>query len=84
MLGWTLPVWFITFLQGNLLTLIERQKAVAVVGLVNMILNVGLNLYHHPALRIHRRRGDHPDHRTDGSDPDVLAAEKEYLTAADG
>jgi len=44
-LGWTLPVWFMTFLQGNLLTLIERQKAVALVGLVNMILNVGLNLY---------------------------------------
>ncbi|MDO8735472.1 MAG: flippase [Thermoleophilia bacterium] len=44
-LGWTLPVWFITFLQGNLLTLVERQKAVALVGLVNMILNVGLNLY---------------------------------------
>lgn len=44
-LGWTLPVWFITFLQGNLLTIVERQKAVAWVGLFNMILNVGLNLY---------------------------------------
>lgn len=43
-LGWTLPVWFITFLQGNLLTIIERQKAVAVVGLANMILNIGMNL----------------------------------------
>ncbi len=43
-LGWVLPVWFITFLQGNLLTVVERQKAVAVVGLANMILNVGMNL----------------------------------------
>ena len=44
-LGWTLPVWFMTFLQGNMLTIIERQKAVAVVGLANMVLNIGLNLY---------------------------------------
>lgn len=43
-LGWVLPVWFITFLQGNILTIVERQKAVAVVGLANMILNLGLNL----------------------------------------
>ena len=43
-LGWVLPVWFITFLQGNILTIVERQKAVAVVGLANMILNIGLNL----------------------------------------
>lgn len=43
-LGWVLPVWYITFLQGNILTVIERQKAVAAVGLANMILNVGLNL----------------------------------------
>ncbi|MBE0428837.1 MAG: flippase [Thermoleophilia bacterium] len=43
-LSWTLPVWFITFLQGNLLTIIERQKAVAVVGAVNMAANVALNL----------------------------------------
>lgn len=43
-LAWTLPVWFITFLQGNLLTIIERQKAVATVGAVNMITNLGLNL----------------------------------------
>lgn len=43
-LGWVLPVWFITFLQGNILTVVERQKAVAVVGLANMILNVGMNL----------------------------------------
>lgn len=43
-LAWTLPVWFITFLQGNLLTIIERQKAVATVGAVNMVVNLGLNL----------------------------------------
>lgn len=43
-LAWTLPVWFITFLQGNILTIIERQKAVALVGLINMAFNVGLNL----------------------------------------
>lgn len=43
-LGWTLPVWFITFLEGNLLTIIERQKAVAAVGLINMVANLGLNL----------------------------------------
>ncbi len=43
-LAWTLPVWFITFLQGNILTIIERQKAVAAVGLVNMIFNVLINL----------------------------------------
>lgn len=43
-LAWTLPVWFVTFLQGNLLTIIERQKAVATVGAVNMITNLGLNL----------------------------------------
>lgn len=43
-LGWVLPVWFITFLQGNILTVVERQKAVAVVGLANMVLNVGMNL----------------------------------------
>ncbi|MHB0915273.1 MAG: flippase [Thermoleophilia bacterium] len=43
-LAWALPVWFITFLQGNLLTIIERQKAVAVVGLVNMLANILLNL----------------------------------------
>ena len=43
-LAWTLPVWFITFLQGNLLTIIERQKSVAVVGFVNMTANVVLNL----------------------------------------
>jgi len=43
-LAWTLPVWFITFLQGNLLTIIERQRAVALVGLVNMLANVMLNL----------------------------------------
>jgi len=43
-LGWVLPVWFLTFLQGNILTIVERQKAVAAVGLVNMILNLGLNL----------------------------------------
>ncbi len=35
---------FITFLQGNLLTIIERQKAVAVVGFINMVANVVLNL----------------------------------------
>lgn len=43
-LAWALPVWFITFLQGNLLTIIERQKAVAVVGLLNMVANILLNL----------------------------------------
>lgn len=43
-LGWALPVWFITFLQGNLLTIVERQKAVAAVGFANMVLNVVLNL----------------------------------------
>jgi O-antigen/teichoic acid export membrane protein len=43
-LAWTLPIWFITFLQGNLLTIIERQKAVAAVGFVNMTANVVLNL----------------------------------------
>ncbi len=43
-LGWVLPVWFITFLQGNILTIIERQKAVAIVGLANMMLNLGMNL----------------------------------------
>ncbi len=43
-LVWTLPVWFITFLQGNMLTIIERQRAVAWVGLVNMLLNIGMNL----------------------------------------
>lgn len=43
-LGWVLPVWFITFLQGNILTVVERQKAVAAVGLANMVLNVGMNL----------------------------------------
>jgi len=43
-LGWVLPVWFLTFLQGNILTIVEWQKAVAVVGLVNMVLNLGLNL----------------------------------------
>lgn len=43
-LGWVLPVWFITFLQGNILTVVERQKSVAVVGLANMVLNVGMNL----------------------------------------
>ncbi|MHB1413092.1 MAG: flippase [Thermoleophilia bacterium] len=41
---WTVPVWFITFLQGNILTIIERQKTVALVGLVNMILNFAMNL----------------------------------------
>ncbi len=43
-LTWALPVWFLTFLQGNLLTIIERQRAVAVVGFVNMTANVVLNL----------------------------------------
>lgn len=43
-LAWVLPVWFITFLQGNMLTVIERQKAVATVGFVNMAANVALNL----------------------------------------
>lgn len=43
-LAWTLPVWFVTFLQGNLLTVIERQKAVAWVGFINMAVNVILNL----------------------------------------
>jgi O-antigen/teichoic acid export membrane protein len=43
-LAWTLPVWFTTFLQGNLLTVIERQKAVASVGAVNMVVNIALNL----------------------------------------
>lgn len=43
-LAWALPVWFITFLQGNFLTIIERQKAVAVVGFINMLANVVLNL----------------------------------------
>ncbi|RJQ44229.1 MAG: flippase [Gaiellales bacterium] len=43
-LSWTLPVWFVTFLQGNLLTIIERQKAVAAVGFINMTANVVLNL----------------------------------------
>jgi O-antigen/teichoic acid export membrane protein len=48
-LVWTLPVWFITFLQGNMLTVIERQKAVAVVGAANMVVNLGLNLAVIPA-----------------------------------
>ncbi|MHB0866580.1 MAG: flippase [Thermoleophilia bacterium] len=43
-LAWALPVWFITFLQGNILTVVERQKAVAAVGFGNMIVNLGLNL----------------------------------------
>lgn len=42
-LAWALPVWFITFLQGNMLTVIERQKAVAAVGFVNMLANIALN-----------------------------------------
>ncbi len=46
---WTLPVWFVTFLQGNILTIIERQKAVAAVGLVNMVLNIIMNLFVIPA-----------------------------------
>ncbi|MHB9112506.1 MAG: flippase [Thermoleophilia bacterium] len=44
-LGWVLPVWFLTFLQGNILTIVERQKSVAAVGFANMLLNVGLNLF---------------------------------------
>lgn len=44
-LGWVLPVWFLTFLQGNILTIVERQNAVAAVGFANMLLNVGLNLF---------------------------------------
>lgn len=43
-LSWVLPVWFVTFLQGNILTVVERQKAVAGVGFINMVVNVGLNL----------------------------------------
>jgi O-antigen/teichoic acid export membrane protein len=43
-LAWALPVWYITYLQGNMLTIIERQKAVAVVGFINMSANVILNL----------------------------------------
>ena len=43
-MSWVLPVWFLTFLQGNILTIVERQKSVAAVGFVNMIVNVGLNL----------------------------------------
>ncbi|MFA5801376.1 MAG: flippase [Thermoleophilia bacterium] len=43
-LSWVLPVWFVTFLQGNILTVVERQKAVAAVGFINMVANVGLNL----------------------------------------
>lgn len=43
-LAWALPVWYITFLQGNMLTIIERQKAVAVVGFINMLANIVLNL----------------------------------------
>lgn len=43
-LAWALPVWYMTFLQGNLLTIIERQRAVAVVGFINMVANVVLNL----------------------------------------
>ncbi|MBE3068506.1 MAG: polysaccharide biosynthesis C-terminal domain-containing protein, partial [Chloroflexi bacterium] len=35
---------FITFLQVNILTVVERQKAVAAVGFGNMIVNLGLNL----------------------------------------
>lgn len=43
-LSWVLPVWFMTFLQGNMLTIVERQKSVATVGFANMIVNIGLNL----------------------------------------
>jgi len=43
-LSWVLPVWFMTYLQGNMLTIVERQKAVATVGFANMIVNIGLNL----------------------------------------
>lgn len=48
-LALALPVLYFTFLQGNVLTVIERQKAVAAVGFVNMLLNVLLNLLVIPA-----------------------------------